>query len=71
MYHNCIKNNKINRLHEACLRLTYNNKQSLFHELLERYGSALMYRQNLLFLATEMFNITKGTIPTLVRNMIF
>lgn len=27
--------------------------------------------ENVLFLATEMFHITKGTIPTLVRNMIF
>ena len=35
MCHNCTKNDKINRLHERCLRLLYNDKKSSFHDLLE------------------------------------
>ena len=34
MCHNCTKNNKINRFHERCLRLIYNNKKSSFKQLL-------------------------------------
>ena len=36
MCHNRTKNNKINRLHERCLRLLYNDKKSSFHDLLEK-----------------------------------
>ena len=36
MCHNRAKNNKINRLHERCLRLLYKNKKSSFQDLLER-----------------------------------
>ena len=32
MCHNRTKNNKINMLHERCLRLAYNNKISSFHD---------------------------------------
>ena len=35
MCHNRTKNNKINRLHERCLRLIYNDKKSSFEQLLE------------------------------------
>ena len=35
MCHNCTKNNKINRLHERCPRLIYNDKKFSFEELLE------------------------------------
>ena len=33
--HNCTENSKINRLHERCLRLIYNDKKLSFEELLE------------------------------------
>ena len=35
MCHNRTKSNKINRLHERCLRLIYNEKKFSFEELLE------------------------------------
>ena len=41
MCHNRTKNNKINKLHERCLRLLYNDKISSFHDLLERDGSVV------------------------------
>ena len=33
MFHSCTLNNKVNRLHERCLRIIYNNKISNFEEL--------------------------------------
>ena len=36
MCHNRTNNRKINRLHERCLRIIYNDKQSSFIELLEK-----------------------------------
>ena len=35
MCHNCTKSNKINRLHERCLRLIYDDKKSSFEQFLE------------------------------------
>ena len=43
MFHNRPKNNKINRLHERCLRLLYNDKKSSFHDLLEKDGSVSIH----------------------------
>ena len=34
MFHSCSLNNEINRLHERCLRIIYNDKRSTFEELL-------------------------------------
>ena len=36
MFHSRIMNNKINRLHEMCMRLIYEDKTSSFEELLEQ-----------------------------------
>ena len=49
----CENNRKINRLHERWLRAIYNDKQSLFHELLEKDGSVSIHQRNLQILATE------------------
>ena len=35
MFHSCILNNKINRLHKRCLRIIYNDNASSVAELLE------------------------------------
>ena len=36
MFHSRTLNNKINRLHERCLRIIYNDKLSNFEELLHK-----------------------------------
>ena len=41
MCHNRTNNNKINRLHERCHRLIYNDKKSSFEDLLEKTGLPL------------------------------
>ena len=44
MCHNrTYNNNKINRLHERCLRLIYNDKHSSFEELLEKDSSVSIH----------------------------
>ena len=55
MCHSCENNNKINRLHERCLRIIYNDKQSSFNALLEKDGSVSIHERNIKFLATGMF----------------
>ena len=51
---------KIKRLHEICLRTTYNDKQSSFNELLEKDGSVSIHERNLQVLDSEMYKISNG-----------
>ena len=46
MFHSRTSNNKINGLHERCLRITYNDKLSNFEELLHRNIIDLDIRHN-------------------------
>ena len=64
MCHSRENNNKINRLHERCLRIIYNDKRSSFNALLEKDGSASIYDKNIKILATEMFKVIKNLAPT-------
>ena len=47
MCHSRVNNNKINRLRERCLRIVYDNNQSLFIELLEINGSVSIHMRNI------------------------
>ena len=59
MCHNQINNNKINRLHERCLRLVYNDQKSSFKDLLEKDGSVSIHHRNLGTLSVELFKVLK------------
>ena len=63
MCHNHTVNNQINRLHERCLRLTYNDRQSSYDASLKRDGSVSIYHRNIRTLAIEMFKVLKGLSP--------
>ena len=65
MFHSRSLNNKINRLHERCLRVIYNDKSSSFKELLERDNSISIHEQNVRTLVIEMFKVSKGISSTL------
>ena len=66
MCHNCTNNRKIRRLHERCFLIIYNDKQSLFSELLEKDGSVSIYMRNIQSLAIEMFRVSKNILlPTM------
>ena len=65
MCHNRTHRNKINRLHERCLRLIYNDKRSSFEDLLEKDNSVSIHHKNLQALANEMFQVHTKTSPNL------
>ena len=70
MFHSRGKNNKINRIHERCLRIIYNDKKSTFYELLEKDGSVSIHKRNLRFLACEMFKLKRDMAPELIKELI-
>ena len=53
MFHNGSLNNKINRLHERCLRIIYNDKHSNFEKLLNKDNSVSIHHSNLHALAIK------------------
>ena len=50
-----VLNNKINRLHERCLRMIYNDKISNFEELLTKDNSVSIHHSNIHALAIEIY----------------
>ena len=75
MFHSRGKNNKINWFHERNLRIICSDKKSTFTELLEKDNSVsdnsvLIYKQNLRFLAIEMFKLKRGLASTLCKEWI-
>ena len=60
--HNSTKNNKINKIHERCLRLIYNNKKSSFENLLDKDKSVSIHHKNLRSLVIDR----NQTLQTLV-----
>ena len=69
MRHSRTNNNKINMLHERCLRIIYNDKQSSFTELLNKDCSVSVHVKNIQKLAIEMFKSYKGVSPPLMDNV--
>ena len=59
-------NTKINRLHEKCLRIIYNDKKSNFNGLLEKDDSVSIHHQNLPKLAVELLKVSVGLSPQLM-----
>ena len=54
MFHSPCLNNEINRLHERCLRMIYNDKFWNFEKLLNKDNSVSIHHNNIHALATEM-----------------
>ena len=69
MCHNRTNNRKINRLHERCLRIMYNDKQSSFIELLKKDNSVSIHQRKLQVLAIEMFKVSNGLSPVLMNDI--
>ena len=62
-------NTKINRLHERCPRIVYNDNKWNFNELLLKDGSVSIHHQNLQKLAVEMFKVSRGLSPEIVNEL--
>ena len=69
MCHNRTYCNKINRFHERCLRLIYNDKRSSFEDLLEKDNCVSKHHKNLQALAIEMFKIHTKTSPEIMKEV--
>ena len=69
MFHNRIMNNKINRLHERCMRLIYADKTSSFEEQLEQVKSISIHTRNLQMLAIEMIKVYRSTYPPIFSEL--
>ena len=63
-------NNKINRLHERCLRIIHKDKQLSSNAPLEKDGSVSIHERNIETLATEIFKVSKN-VPPLQMHEIF
>ena len=60
MFHSRSLNNKINRIHERALRITYNDKSSNFQELLDKDNSVTIHHRNIRTLAIEIYKFLQG-----------
>ena len=69
MCHSRLINNKINRLHETCLRIIHSDKSSAFEELLEKDGSVTVHIRNIQKLAIEMFKVFKNLSPPIISDL--
>ena len=69
MCHSRTMNSKINRLHERCLRILYNDKTSFFGNLLEEDESITIHTRNLKTLTTEVFTIYKNLSPATIADL--
>ena len=57
MLHSRSNNNKITHLHERCLQIIYNDKQSSYEELKIKDGTVSIQHRKIQTLATEMFKV--------------
>ena len=69
MFHSRTINNKINRIHERSLRITYNDKPSAFQNLLEKDDSVIIHHRNIKILATETYKFLQGLSPPLMNEI--
>ena len=60
MLHSRRNNNIIRNLHERCLRLIYNDKNSSYEELLTKDGSVSIHHRNIQALETEFYKNKNG-----------
>ena len=69
MRHNRTYINKINRLHERCLRLIYNDKCSSFEEVLVKDKSVSIHHKKIHALAIVMFKVYTKTSPEIMQEV--
>ena len=69
MFHSRSLNNKINRIHERALRITYNDKSSSFQKLFEKDNPVIIHNRNIKILATETYKFLQGLSPPLMNEI--
>ena len=66
MFYSRKLNKKINKLHERCLQIVYNDN-IIFEKLLETDNFASVHRRNIQVLATELSKIVNGFSPEIMK----
>ena len=69
MFHSRKLNNKINKLHERCLRIVYSDNTLSFEELLKTVNFVSVHYQNIQVLATELYKIMNGISPEIIKEV--
>ena len=69
MFHSRKLNNKINKLHERCLRIVYNNNSSSYEELLETDNSISVHFRNEQVLAIKLYKVVNGFSPDIMQDV--
>ena len=69
MFHRRSSNNKINRLHERCLRIIYNGKHFDFEKLLIKDNSVSIHYNNIHALAIELYKIANDISPKIMSEV--
>ena len=69
MFHSRGLNNKINRIHERALRITYKDKSSTFQELSEKDNSVSIHHRNVQKLAVEIYKLLHGFSPRILNDI--
>ena len=62
-------NNRINRIHERPLRVTYNDDKSSFVELLDKDNSVLIHHRNLQLICTEIYKIKHNLSSEILKKV--
>ena len=69
MFHSRELNNKMSRIHEKALRITYKDKSSTFQELLEKDNSVSIHHRNVQKLAIEIYKVLHGFSPPILNDI--
>ena len=69
MLHSRTINNRINKIHERAVRLTYKGKKSSFKQLLEKDHSVTVHNKNLQVLVTEIFKVKNNLAPNIMKDV--
>ena len=69
MFHTKQLNNRINSLHEKALRVTYQDRNSSFSELLNLDKSASIHYRNIEYFLTEIYNVKMGLSPSIMSDI--
>ena len=70
MFHSRKLNNKINKLHERCLGIVYNNNTSMYEELLETENSISVHFRNVQALAIELYKVMNRFSPDIMKDVL-
>ena len=69
MFHSRALNKKINTIHERSHRITYNDRTSIFEELLRKDNSVTVHHRNLQVFSTKLYKVENNMDPEIVNEV--